>query len=46
MRPPSSAEVQHGPAKSWYPTTSLHGVTTQKTTTLVFIAVGNLVSRT
>jgi len=24
---------QHGPLKRWYPTTTLHGVTTQKTST-------------
>jgi hypothetical protein len=25
-----SSEGQHGPLKRWYPTTILHGVTTQK----------------
>jgi hypothetical protein len=30
---------QHGPLKRWYPTTTLHGVTTQKTSTRFFIAV-------
>jgi hypothetical protein len=30
---------QHGLPKRWYPTTSLHGVTTRKTMTSIFIAV-------
>jgi len=30
---------QHGPPKRWYPTTSLHGVTSQKTATRIFTAV-------
>jgi hypothetical protein len=30
---------QHGPLTRWYPTTTLHGVTTQKTTTWNFIVV-------
>jgi hypothetical protein len=28
---------QHGPPKRWYPTTTLHGVTTQKISTWIFI---------
>jgi hypothetical protein len=30
---------QHGPPKCWYPTKSLHGVTTQKAVTGIFITV-------
>jgi len=30
---------QHGPLKRWYPTTTLHLVTTQKTSTCTIIAV-------
>jgi hypothetical protein len=30
---------QHGPLKLWYPTTTLHGLTTQKTLTWIFTAV-------
>jgi hypothetical protein len=30
---------QHGPPKRWYPTTTLHGVTTQKTANSNFTAV-------
>jgi hypothetical protein len=30
---------QHGPPKWWYPTTTLHGVTTQKTSTSIVTAV-------
>jgi hypothetical protein len=29
----------HGPLKHWYPTTTLHGVTTQKTSTWIFTTV-------
>jgi len=29
---------QQGPPKRWHPTTTLHGITTQKTTTWTFIA--------
>jgi hypothetical protein len=36
MLPPSSEWREHGPLKSWYPTTTLHGVTTQKTSTWNF----------
>jgi len=37
MLPPSSLWRwrQHGPLKRWYTTTSLNGVITQKTTTLI-----------
>jgi hypothetical protein len=31
---------QHGSPKRWYPTTTLHAATTQKTTTCIFTAVG------
>jgi len=30
---------QHGPPKRWYPDTTVHGITTQKTSTWIFIAV-------
>jgi hypothetical protein len=30
---------QHGPLKRWYPTTTLHGVMTQKNSAWIFIAV-------
>jgi len=30
---------QHSPLERWYPTTTLHGVTTQKTTTCLLIAL-------
>jgi len=30
---------QHGPLKLWYPTTTLHDITTQKTTTWIFTAM-------
>jgi hypothetical protein len=30
---------QHGPLKRWYPTTELHGITTQKTLIWIFTTV-------
>jgi hypothetical protein len=39
MLPPSSGWRQHVPLKRWYPTTTLHGVTTQKTSTWNITAV-------
>jgi len=37
----SILSTQQGHLKRWYPTTSLYGVTTQKTTTWILIVVKN-----
>jgi len=41
---PIQGEGQHVPLKHWCPTTSLHGVTTQKTANSIFTAAKNTIS--